>query len=95
MTSHQDISSENYAAKHDKCHKGISQRQETKTALTPISSRDKNLQRKPCDDLIKTSHKGTISWKSQQEFALRHTQNIKSHQTIIQQNATQSHKVIA
>jgi hypothetical protein len=71
MTSHQDISSENYAAKRDKCHKDISQRQEIKTSLTQISSREKNLQQKPCDDLIKKS------------------------QTIIQQNATQSHKEIA
>ncbi len=95
MTTHQDIASENYAAKRDKFHKDISQRQETKTALTQISSRDKIPQQKPCHDLIKKSHKRRKSKTSQQEFALRHKNNIKFHQTTIQQNATQSHKEIA
>jgi hypothetical protein len=92
MTSHQDISSENYAAKHDKCHKDISQRQETKTSLTQISSRDKILQQKLCDDLIKTSHKHRKSRKSQQEFA--HYGTHKTSNLIRQLSSKTQHKVI-
>ena len=46
MTSHQDISSENYAAKRDKCHKDISQRQETATARNGNGKKPRHLLRK-------------------------------------------------
>jgi hypothetical protein len=95
MTSHQDISSENYATKHDTIHKDISQRQETKTSRAQIPSRDKFLQQNHVMISSRNLMMAEQERKSQQEFALRHTKNIKSHQTIIQQNATRSHKEIA
>ena len=94
MTSHQGISSENYAAKHDKCHKDISQRQETKTSLTQISSRDKILQQKPCDDLMISSRHLISTEKAGNLSRNSHYGTQKTSNLITQLSSTTQHKVI-